>query len=293
MPTLSIITPCLNAVGSLRVALDSVPRAVDGCSIEHIVVDGGSSDGSLQILENTPGLTLIQGRDRNLYDAINKGLAVAKGDFVGLLNADDYYPEGTLERVIAALVKAPHAKMLCGSALVLDMNGKCIASHTSVPNRNLAVSDLLLGVPIINARFFSRDLIDSVGYFDIRLPLAADRDWLLRAALVLDGCTQLESVTYIYQQHLGSLTIGSNDARLRIARDHLDLVKLWWSRRDVLPGFKDALLELYAHAMLTGAYDASRSFDFGTLRRLADRSPVPTQSWLLKSFHVLRERFFR
>ena len=78
-PRLSIVTPCLNRAATIGAAIDSV-LAQGEPGVQHIVVDGGSTDGTAEILARYPHLTVIREKDRNLYDAINKGLRAARGD---------------------------------------------------------------------------------------------------------------------------------------------------------------------------------------------------------------------
>src|SRR5688500_2854733 len=88
LPSVSIVTPCLNAAATIEHTLESV-RAQDHGHVEHIVVDGGSTDGTLDLLQRAPGIRFISEPDRGLSDAVNKGVAMATGDVVGWLNADD------------------------------------------------------------------------------------------------------------------------------------------------------------------------------------------------------------
>jgi glycosyltransferase involved in cell wall biosynthesis len=77
-PSLTVITPCLNAAGTIEAALASVRG--QGCEgVEHIVVDGGSTDGAVEILARAPGIRWISEPDRGLAHALNKGIAMASG----------------------------------------------------------------------------------------------------------------------------------------------------------------------------------------------------------------------
>src|SRR4029453_6680561 len=86
----SIVTPCLNAVKTLEATLESV-AVQDYPLVEHIVVDGGSTDGTLALLRSRPDVRWISEPDEGLSDAVNKGIAMATGDLIGWLNADDLY----------------------------------------------------------------------------------------------------------------------------------------------------------------------------------------------------------
>lgn len=102
---LSVVTVCLNSAATIGHALESVGRQ-DHRDIEHIVVDGLSTDGTQDIVRrHAPQVSrLISEPDRGLYDAMNKGIAAATGDYLGFLNSDDAYADpGVLARVAAAL----------------------------------------------------------------------------------------------------------------------------------------------------------------------------------------------
>src|SRR5512143_3485712 len=98
---LSIVTPTLNSIRTIRETLDSVARQ-DYPHVEHIVVAGGSTDGTLELVKGYPRLRWISEKDEGHYHAMNKGILTATGDAVGILNADDCYCEGILAKVAAA-----------------------------------------------------------------------------------------------------------------------------------------------------------------------------------------------
>lgn len=115
---LSVVTVCLNARGTIAEAVKSV-QMQKYPNVEHIVVDGASDDGTLDILENyRRGIsTLISERDDGLYFAMNKGIEAATGDYIGFLNSDDvYHHDGVLEFIAHALsdncVEAAHADLV-------------------------------------------------------------------------------------------------------------------------------------------------------------------------------------
>ena len=99
---ISLITVCFNAAATLADTIESV-RQQDGVELEHILIDGGSTDGTLAIAESYSGhfAHRLSEPDHGLYDAMNKGLALASGDIVGILNADDRYAHhGVLKAVV-------------------------------------------------------------------------------------------------------------------------------------------------------------------------------------------------
>ncbi|WP_448207506.1 glycosyltransferase family 2 protein [Azospirillum sp. sgz302134] len=228
-PVVSIITPCLNRAGLIAGAVDSV-LAQKGVPVEHIVVDGGSTDGTLEVLARYPHLRVLTDPDSGLYDAINRGLAIARGPIIGHLNSDDLLLPGALDAVVRALAGEPDADAACGGALVtaLDSNGgeRTLCAYDDPAMKRLRPFDLCRGVPMINARFFRRSLYDRVGVYDAAYRYAGDRDFLLRAWTAGLKTVSMPERVYAYRQHAGSLTIVEGmrhtvpwlDEHLRLAR---------------------------------------------------------------------------
>ena len=101
---ISVVTVCRNSSATLRDALDSVARQNrSGFEVEHIVVDGGSSDGTVELLKGRNGVRWVSEPDRGTYDAMNKGIRMATGDVVGILNADDVLAD---DGILAAVADA-------------------------------------------------------------------------------------------------------------------------------------------------------------------------------------------
>ena len=111
MTSLSVVTVCYNASSTIRTAIESVVTDKPS-KLEYIVVDGGSRDGTVPILESFRHQidVLISERDGGIYDAMNKGVAAATGDFVAFLNADDRYLPGKLRTLMKALDE-PHPRL--------------------------------------------------------------------------------------------------------------------------------------------------------------------------------------
>ena len=120
-PSITVITPSYNAARTIEETLASV-RAQGYPQLEHIVVDGGSTDGTVEILRAAPGIRWISEPDRGLAHAMNKGIAMATGEIVGELNADDVYEPGALHAVDAAFT--PAVQWLTGYCRIIDGDGR-------------------------------------------------------------------------------------------------------------------------------------------------------------------------
>jgi glycosyltransferase involved in cell wall biosynthesis len=122
-PTITVVTPALNAAATIEETLRSV-RAQAYPHVEHVVVDGGSTDGTVGILERNQGVRWISEPDDGLSDAMNKGIAMAEGEVIGWLNADDFYLPGALEKVARAFEAHPGATWLTGYCRIVGGDGQ-------------------------------------------------------------------------------------------------------------------------------------------------------------------------
>jgi glycosyltransferase involved in cell wall biosynthesis len=195
LPSLTIITPCLNAAATLPATIASI-RAQGYPDLEHVVVDGGSTDGTVELLRASDGIRWISEPDRGLADALNKGIAMASGEVIGELNADDVYEPGALCAVGEALRDAPGAMWLTGRCRIIDAEGREIRRPvTAYKNwllrrysRRLYLTHNFISAP---ATFFRREALAETGGFDLQYRISVDYDLQLRIAarhepLVLD-----------------------------------------------------------------------------------------------------------
>jgi glycosyltransferase involved in cell wall biosynthesis len=186
LPSITIVTPSFNAAGTIAETLESVheqayPR------LEHIVVDGGSTDGTLEILEAARGIRYVSEPDRGLAHAMNKGIAMATGDLVGELNADDLYEPGALRAVGEAFRDHSNVEWLTGYCRIIDGDGteirRAITAYKNVLLRRYSAG-LYLTQNFISApaTFFRRTALEAVGGFDERYRISVDYDLQLRLA---------------------------------------------------------------------------------------------------------------
>lgn len=240
---MSIITPSFNRVGFIETAIESV-LIQNYSSIEHIIVDGCSTDGSLQLLESYSHLRVISESDRGVYDALNKGIKMATGEIIGQLNTDDYYEKGALQEVAELFRLNPFADAVVGRARVFkkDLSGgeTTIAIHEAIAPNELAYR-ATIGVPIFNAWFFRRNLFEAIGPYSLDYPLIADRDFLIRCYLKEINIISTNSVFYNYCQHHESLTINVD----RNSHTAIGIEILMLAEKYMHSESSDSLIKLY------------------------------------------------
>lgn len=214
-PLITIITPCLNRAAYVKAALDSV-QAQRYPNYEHIVMDGGSTDGTLDILSHYPRLTAVCEPDHGMYDAINKGIGRAQGEIIGLLNTDDLYAEGCFQAVADVFEQNPDALAVVGGVSVFteEENGRSTIETVAPIEPGELWYRLIQGHPVTNAWFFKREVFERWGGFDDQMRWSADRFYLIRIAL--DGGVRpvpIHRTLYQYRSHPGSVTLSSLDSR--------------------------------------------------------------------------------
>lgn len=186
LPSITVVTPCLNAVDTIAEALESV-RSQDYPEVEHLVIDGGSTDGTLEILESAADLRYVSEPDRGRVEAVNKGVAMAGGDVVGWLNADDRYEPGALRAVGEAFADEPGAPWVTGYCRIIDRDGREIRKGVTA-YKNLFLRRFSYGLYLTQnfvsdpATFVRRDVLLDAGPLDERYAISHDYDLWLRVA---------------------------------------------------------------------------------------------------------------
>jgi len=182
---ISVITASLNRKDFIRAAVESVLDQ-HYSEFEHWIVDGGSSDGTLELLKEYPHLKIISEPDRGVYDAWNKGINRSDGDVISILNSDDLYTPKAFERCAEMFRSFPDASLVSGGCQIFrtTASGQEIEMHNyrNPQQYRLSLRNATVGLPNINSRFFRRSLFSSIGAFDLNYLVAADREALVGAA---------------------------------------------------------------------------------------------------------------
>jgi len=216
---ISIITPSYNRAGMIETAIRSVLDQ-NYPDIEHIIIDGGSTDGTLEVLKKFPHLRVISEPDQGMYDALNKGLKMAAGEMIGFLNTDDFYAPGIFERIALSFSEKP-VDAVVGLACVVHHPTEVahpIITYRPAQGEN-RIRDTVLEPPIFNTYFFTKAVFQKIGGFDTRYKIAADRDFMLRFVLGDYRTTVVDYPVYFYLHHPGSLTFDYTEDKYRIMAD--------------------------------------------------------------------------
>ena len=177
MPLVTIVTVVFNGAAHIEQAITSV-LAQDYRNIEYLVIDGGSTDGTLEIINSYADRIdyWLSEPDNGIYDAMNKGLRLAKGELIGLLNADDFYEPDAVAQVVARYLEDRVPAIYYGDNLVLHDDLK-------LKYRRHATLNYWLGMSICHqAMFVHRDSYRELDGYREGYRLAGDYDFLLRAA---------------------------------------------------------------------------------------------------------------
>jgi len=189
LPSITVVTPALDAAETIAQTLASV-RAQAYPKLEHVVVDGGSTDGTVDILAAAEGIRYVSEPDRGLSDAMNKGIAMASGDVIGWLNADDYYFPGALQAVGEAFAAAPQARWATGRCRIVDERGAEIRTAVTA-YKNFFLRHYSLGLYLTQnfisapATFVRKEAYPEQPY-DLRYKVSMDYDTQLKLARASD-----------------------------------------------------------------------------------------------------------
>ena len=181
-PLVSILTPSYNSAHFIEETISSV-HGQDYSPLEHIVIDGGSTDGTVDILRRYPHLRWLSEPDAGQSDALNKGLALAKGEIIGWLNADDLYEPGAVSKVMAYFGAHPAAQVVYGNCTVFGPQGE-VLEYWRGPYDHQKLLEPWHGFhgafqPSI---FYTRDILNKIGGWAVDLHYVMDYDILLKAS---------------------------------------------------------------------------------------------------------------
>lgn len=222
-PLLSVITVVFNNEKDIeRTMLSVLNQSYDG--IEYLVIDGKSTDGTLEIVKKyrLRLAILISEKDAGIYDAMNKGLAKASGEYVVFMNSgDEFYEKDTVKTVFAS---APDADIYYGETEMIGQNLQSLGERRHKTPENFTWRDFKYGMSVSHqAIFIRRKLVEN---YDLKYQLSSDIDWILSAAKKAQKIVNVHQYVAKYlvngiskQKHLQSL-----QERFAIMRKHYGLL---------------------------------------------------------------------
>ena len=177
-PLVSIITVVYNGEAFIEQSIKSVLEQTY-TNIEYIIIDGASTDGTINIIKKyeTKISIFISEKDSGIYNAMNKGLALAKGEIIGILNADDYYYPETIQLIVNQFEQS-NADVVYGNLMKLRSIENKDYFKQVAPNISLMEKTMPIFHP---ATFVKKELYEKIGTFNEKYKLSADYDFIYRA----------------------------------------------------------------------------------------------------------------
>lgn len=235
---ISIVTVALNEASLIKEALQSVAEQ-NYPELEHIVVDGFSTDNTADVVAGFPDVKLVEHKPRGVYDALNYGFSLASGDILGFVHANDLIPAGNvLERISAEFAADEDLDYIYGDLRYIKPGSR---RHVRIYYAgNFDPSQLLGGVvPPHPTLYMRRRAMDKLGPYRLDLPTAADFDMWIR--IFSDKSLKGKYLPMI----LSEMTIGGRSARLKARLVTNNLEKLKALRSNGLPANPLRLLQKY------------------------------------------------
>ncbi len=229
---ISIITPTFNSVATIKDTLVSVQQQ-DYPDVEHIIVDGASQDDTLSIVSRFPHVAkVVSEQDNGIYDAMNKGIRLASGDIIGILNSDDIYIDHTVLSSIAQTFADPAVMTVYADLQYIDAADINRIRRTWVAGPFKKKNFYYGWMPPHPTFFVRKEVYRRAGLFSTDLRSAADYELMLRI-LVKYGFTGKYLPRVIVKMRVGGVSNASFNNRLRANKED----RLAWKLNGLRPNF--------------------------------------------------------
>ncbi|MGM0653635.1 MAG: glycosyltransferase family 2 protein [Bacillota bacterium] len=230
-PLVTVVTTVLNGAKHIEQAIQSVlDQTYD--NIEYIITDGGSTDGTLDIINKYKDYLshYTSEPDNGIYDGINKGIRLAKGDYIIILNSDDYYVKDAVELLVQKALKTG-ADIVAGHALNLSEEDNILKRKKSRWGADIYIRSTLRH----EAMLVAAKAYNCIGLYDISKRVISDRLWMIKAFehnLKVVICDH----DILYFRTSGISSVGDNgfDVRLKESIDHLHYLDPTLREKDLL-----------------------------------------------------------
>jgi glycosyltransferase involved in cell wall biosynthesis len=221
-PFFSIVTPSYNMRRFLPICCNSVRDQDVDC--EHIVVDGASTDGTVEWLESSDDLISISEEDDGMYDAINKGIQLSRGEIIAYLNCDEQYLPGTLKKVSEIFEKNSMIDILFGNTLIIRPNGDLLACRKSFVPRWPYIWASHMYVHS-SSMFVRNRVFDSGIMFDKSWKTVGDADFVVR--VLRNGFFAQHVNDYFSAFMLTGSNLGSHENALMELKTFRETAPFW------------------------------------------------------------------
>ena len=287
------MTPSLNRSEFIDDAIQSVMCQSEHLS-EHIVVDGGSTDGTLEKLTRHPKVRVIHNPGQDSHAAMNDGIAAATGDIIGFLNTDDLYDQETFSEVAEMFGRQPELDCVCVPTFLFVPTEAAPANICGqivhFEDREIALVQFIHGTPGFNGHFFRRRVFDVVGGFNDALHFAGDREFLVRCHRF--GVTRKLATGggYYYAQHAGSKTL--DDAGLNakgILSDHIEIARSFLRDTELEDSLRRRVRQWHAYDSMRLAIQFARTGQFGASAR-AMMVGLKVDTWMVARLSSARRQ---
>lgn len=251
----TVVTPTLNAEKYLRDCIQSVSEQI-GVSVQHVIVDGGSNDKSIEICKER-NVAFISAPGKNIYQSLNIGIRSVSSKYVCILNSDDYYPnKQTLADVMQEFNREEGSDVVYGNCRFVDSNDCQLYVQKPIKRITFAKAIAVLFVISHPSTFFRRETFDRFGYYNEDIAFASDCEYIIR--LAKQGCQfgYFDQVLSVFRRHSSNLS-DSEDSGLDWYK-----IKSIYNRKYHPVLHKLAYLGLNIHNISYLSYLINRRFGF-------------------------------
>lgn len=229
---ISIITATYNSAATVRDTLACI-AGQQYANIEHIIVDGLSKDNTLEIVKEFPHVArVISEKDKGIYDAMNKGVQMATGDIVGILNSDDFYTSPSVLEKVAAAFEDPAVEAVYGDLQYVKQDNTEIVTRTWKSGKYQKRFLYYGWMPPHPTFFVRRHIYDKCGLFNTTLRSAADYELMLRVLLKHDTLAQYIPEVLV-KMRAGGMSNASLKNRLKANKED----EMAWKLNNLKPYF--------------------------------------------------------
>lgn len=274
---MSIVTPSFNQAPFLEASIQSLINQ-DYPNLEHILIDGGSTDGTLDILNKYQDHLAywVSEKDKGSSDAINKGWRRAQGDYLWILNADDLLAPGAISALVHYLQEHPEVDFAYGDRYYIDPTGRIVGSKR-FPDYDLLKLLLLDKEYPFPGCLMTRRVLETVGYFDNSFLIRNDLDYFLRIAQHFKWGHLSEFIAY-FRVHSAQNSVTTPYIQVQ---ETLQIYQKILCGPDLPPEIKQHEHEIWGVAYYTAADRCFRSGHSAETRHYAIQAIRHSPKWLL------------